>query len=164
MRSGLILVLLIDTFHSGTTLHLQGIIIASLLSSACLTDVNVQTNQCHYYASTCEDANKNPIVAPLNVWIQTGSYVFSYCLRASSNPGPIHSYVLIALSEIFASITGLEYAFTKAPVNMRSCVMAIFLFTSAISSAIGEAFVCTYFPLYQFPNSHAFVTPLPNIY
>ena len=54
------------------------------------------------------------------------------------------SYVLIALSEIFASITGMEYAFTKAPKNMRSLVMAFFLFASAISAAIGEAFVREY--------------------
>ena len=39
------------------------------------------------------------------------------------------------------SIPGLEYAFTKAPKNMRSLVMAVFLFMSALSSAIGEAFV-----------------------
>ena len=51
-------------------------------------------------------------------------------------------YILIAISEIFASITGLEYAFTKAPKNMRSLVMSAFFFMSAISSALGEAFVC----------------------
>jgi proton-dependent oligopeptide transporter, POT family len=82
-----------------------------------------KTNPCGNFVSTCMDANQNPIVSPLNVWIQTGSYV------------------LIAFSEILASITGLEYAFTKAPKNMRSLVMAVFLFMSAISSAIGEAFV-----------------------
>lgn len=54
-------------------------------------------------------------------------------------------YILIAISEIFASITGLEYAFTKAPQNMRSLVMSFFLFTSAVASAIGEAFVCESF-------------------
>lgn len=81
-------------------------------------------NPCGYYVSTCMDAKGNPITSNLNVWIQTGSYV------------------LIALSEIFASITGLEYAFTKAPKNMRSLVMAVFLFMNAIASAIGEAFVC----------------------
>jgi POT family proton-dependent oligopeptide transporter len=59
----------------------------------------------------------------INVWAQTGSYV------------------LIAISEILASITGLEYAFSKAPKNMRSLVMSVFLFQSALSAAIGEAFV-----------------------
>ena len=38
---------------------------------------------------------------------------------------------------MFASITGLEYAFTKAPKNMKSLVVVVFLFMSAI----GEAFV-----------------------
>ncbi|THU77855.1 PTR2-domain-containing protein [Dendrothele bispora CBS 962.96] len=51
------------------------------------------------------------------------------------------SYVLIAISEIFASITGLEYAFTKAPKNMRSLVMAIYLFTNAFGAALSEAFL-----------------------
>ena len=59
----------------------------------------------------------------------------------SSIPALPLRYILIAISEILASITGLEYAFTKAPKNMRSLVMAAFLFMSAISSAIGEAFV-----------------------
>ncbi|KAH8805959.1 Ptr2 peptide transporter, partial [Xylogone sp. PMI_703] len=59
----------------------------------------------------------------INVWAQTGSYV------------------LLAISEIFASITSLEYAFSKAPRNMRSMVQAVALFMSAISAAIGEAFV-----------------------
>ncbi|KAJ0288817.1 hypothetical protein COL940_001807 [Colletotrichum noveboracense] len=56
------------------------------------------------------------------VWAQTGAYV------------------LIALSEIFASITSLEYAFSKAPKNMRSMVQAVALFMSAISAALGQAF------------------------
>ena len=59
----------------------------------------------------------------INVWAQSGSYV------------------LIALSEVFASITALEYAFTKAPRNMRSLVMAVNLFTTAIAAAIGQALV-----------------------
>lgn len=59
----------------------------------------------------------------INVWAQSGSYV------------------LLAVSEIFASITSLEYAFSKAPRNMRSLVQAFALFMSAISAAIGEGFV-----------------------
>ncbi|KAK0444239.1 PTR2-domain-containing protein [Desarmillaria tabescens] len=75
-----------------------------------------QTNPCGYYAATCDETST------LNVWIQSGSYV------------------LIGISEIFASITGLEYSFTKAPKNMRSLVMSVFLFTSALASALGQAF------------------------
>lgn len=42
-------------------------------------------------------------------------------------------------SEILASITGLEYEFTKAPRNIRSLVISVFYFVSAISRAIGQA-------------------------
>lgn len=59
----------------------------------------------------------------ISVWAQTGAYI------------------LIAISEIFASITSLEYAFSKAPRNMRSLVSAVALFTSAIAAAIGEALI-----------------------
>jgi POT family proton-dependent oligopeptide transporter len=95
----------------------------SMIWAAVVQHYVYKTSPCHYQASTCQDSQGNPIVAPLNVWIQSGSYI------------------LIAFSEIFASITGLEYAFTKAPKNMRSLVMAVFLFMTALSSAIGEAFV-----------------------
>jgi POT family proton-dependent oligopeptide transporter len=74
-------------------------------------------------ASQGGDGVKLCPVVNINVWAQTGSYV------------------LIAISEILASITSLEYAFSKAPKNMRSLVMAFNLFMSAISAAIGEAFV-----------------------
>ncbi|CAN9223134.1 unnamed protein product [Alternaria alternata] len=53
----------------------------------------------------------------------------------------VPAYILIAFSEIFASITGLEYAYTKAPKNMRSLVTGMFWFTHAFSSAIAQAFV-----------------------
>ncbi|KAJ7098210.1 POT family-domain-containing protein [Mycena crocata] len=96
---------------------------AAMVWAAVVQHYIYKTNPCGYSAATCADADGNPIVSPLNVWIQTGSYV------------------LLAFSEIFASITGLEYAFTKAPVNMRSLVMSVFLFSSAISAALGEAFV-----------------------
>lgn len=49
------------------------------------------------------------------------------------------AYWLIAMSEIFASVTGLEYAYTKAPVSMKSFIMALFLVTNAFGSAIGIA-------------------------
>ncbi|KAH0347329.1 peptide transport protein PTR2, partial [Aureobasidium melanogenum] len=49
------------------------------------------------------------------------------------------AYLLIGLSEILASITGLEYAFTKAPASMKSFIMSLFLLTSAFGSALGIA-------------------------
>lgn len=49
------------------------------------------------------------------------------------------AYVLIGLSEIFASVTGLEYAYTKAPANMKSFVQAMYLLTNAFGSALSEA-------------------------
>ncbi|KAK7456189.1 hypothetical protein CaCOL14_004230 [Colletotrichum acutatum] len=77
---------------------------------------------CGQFASgTLPNGNPCPPVDIL-VWAQTGAYV------------------LIALSEIFASITSLEYAFSKAPKNMRSMVQAVALFMSAISAALGQAF------------------------
>jgi POT family proton-dependent oligopeptide transporter len=60
---------------------------------------------------------------PLTVWIQTPAYV------------------LIAFSEIFASITGLEYAYRMAPNNMRGFITGIFWFAQAFSAAIAQAFV-----------------------
>jgi len=87
-------------------------------------------SKCGKYASEPDPTDHNPNDAGnacqttnINVWAQTGAYV------------------LIAISEILASITGLEYAFTKAPKNMRSLVMSLFLFMNAFSAALGEAFV-----------------------
>lgn len=48
----------------------------------------------------------------------------------------IPSYFFIAVSEIFASITGLEYAFVYAPKSMKSIIMSLYLLTAAIGSAL----------------------------
>lgn len=84
-----------------------------------------QRNECGYYANgTFPDGTEHECAnSPINMWAQTGSYV------------------LISLSEIFASITSLEYAHSKAPANMRSMVQAVALFMNAIASAIGFALV-----------------------
>ncbi|KAJ1678612.1 peptide transporter ptr2, partial [Spiromyces aspiralis] len=52
----------------------------------------------------------------------------------------IPSFFLFAISEILASITGLEYAYTKAPSTMKSVVMSLFLLTNAGGSIIAFAF------------------------
>ncbi|CAH0053477.1 unnamed protein product [Clonostachys solani] len=65
----------------------------------------------------------------------------------SKLPNHIHiavqtpAYVFIGLSEIFISVTGLEYAYTKAPPSMKSFVQSLYLFTNAFGSALSEALV-----------------------
>merc|ERR1712093_664748 len=51
------------------------------------------------------------------------------------------AYMLIGVSEIFASVTGLEYAYMKAPPTMKSFVQAMYLLTNAFGYAISEAFI-----------------------
>ncbi|KFH43144.1 peptide transporter-like protein [Hapsidospora chrysogenum ATCC 11550] len=73
---------------------------------------------CGWHINDKEDCRP----APINVWAQ--------CLP----------YILIGLAEIFTNVTSYEYAYSKAPENMKSLVMSVNLFMSAISAAIGQAF------------------------
>ncbi|EGX89514.1 oligopeptide transporter [Cordyceps militaris CM01] len=101
---------------------------AAMIWAAVVQYYIYQRSPCGKYASKTMPDPNNPgetIKCPpveINVWAQTGAYV------------------LIALSEVFASITSLEYAYSKAPKNMRSMVQAIALFSVAFASAIGQAF------------------------
>lgn len=103
-----------------------GFIVAGLamLYAAVLQKYIYQTSPCHdNLPSECttKDALELPLPSPLNVWIVSGPYI------------------LVGIAEIFASITSLEYAFTKAPVRMKSVVMAFSQFQVALSSAINFA-------------------------
>ncbi|KAI9294185.1 PTR2-domain-containing protein [Neoconidiobolus thromboides FSU 785] len=49
----------------------------------------------------------------------------------------IPAYALVAISEIFASATGLEYAFKYAAPELKSVVMALYLFTNCGGALIG---------------------------
>jgi POT family proton-dependent oligopeptide transporter len=73
-----------------------------------------KTSPCGYYATTCDQPS------PLTAW-----YV-------------IINYGLEALGECFCYTTAYELAYTRAPDNAKGLVMALFLFNSAISSAISE--------------------------
>lgn len=90
---------------------------ASMISATVTQMYIYKLGPCGNAANSCDEP------APINVWLQ------------------ILPYALIGFSEIMASITSLEYAFTKAPKNMRSMVQAIALATTAISSALSQAMV-----------------------
>ncbi|EEA23194.1 hypothetical protein TMatcc_002051 [Talaromyces marneffei ATCC 18224] len=46
------------------------------------------------------------------------------------------AYVLVAVSEILASVAGVEYAFTQAPKSMKSLIMAVYLSTVSAGALI----------------------------
>lgn len=71
--------------------------------------------------SECVDAEEYPLPANINVWVVSGPYI------------------LVGIGEIFASITSLEYAFTKAPKRMKSVVVAWSQFQTALAAAINQA-------------------------
>ncbi|KAF7539524.1 hypothetical protein G7054_g2043 [Neopestalotiopsis clavispora] len=76
-----------------------------------------ETSPCGYYASDCDG------VSPLSIWWQ------------------VPNVALGAMSEIFVNVTAYELAYARAPANMRSTVVALFLFMTALSSALGEILI-----------------------
>lgn len=100
-----------------------GFIVASLaMVSACVTQYYIyKLSPCGNNINKLIKSGRKDCQAPISVWVQA------------------LPYGLIGLSEVLASITKLEYAYTKAPNNMKSTVQAVALFTSALSSALGQA-------------------------
>ncbi|KAJ2980032.1 hypothetical protein NUW58_g7051 [Xylaria curta] len=76
-----------------------------------------ETSPCGYGASDCPD------VSPISIWWQ------------------IPNVSLGAISEIFVNVTSYELAYARAPENMRATVISIFLFMTALSSALGEILI-----------------------
>ena len=70
-----------------------------------------------YQASDCSG------VSPISIWWQ------------------LPTVSLGAMSEIFVNVTSYELAYARAPPAMRSTVVALFLFMTALSSALGEILI-----------------------
>ncbi|KAF7346834.1 Peptide/h+ symporter protein [Mycena sanguinolenta] len=101
-----------------------GFVVAGLamVYSSVLEKYLYDLSPCHnHQPSACTTADGEPNAAPLNVWIVAGPYI------------------LVAISEIFASITSLEYAYTKAPQRMKSVVAAFSALQTALASALNFA-------------------------
>ncbi|OWB55212.1 hypothetical protein B5S28_g1080 [[Candida] boidinii] len=96
-----------------------GFLLAAIGSiiGAILQELIYRTSPCGYFATDCEI---EPRVAPMNaIW---DSLMFS----------------LQAIGECFATITAYELAYTRSPDKMEGFVIALFLFTNAISAVLGE--------------------------
>lgn len=91
--------------------------VLSMVSAAVTQHFIYENSPCGKQASSCDEK------PGISVWVQAPAYI------------------LVSFSEIGASITGLEYAFTKAPKNMRSLVTGVFWFSNAFSSALAQALV-----------------------
>ena len=101
-----------------------GFIIASLsmVAAAVMQYYIYEMNSCGWHINSKMEAQEECEPANINVWAQALPYIF------------------VGIGEIFTNVTSYEYAFSKAPENMKSLVMAVNLFMSSISAAIGQAF------------------------
>lgn len=73
------------------------------------------SSPCGKFAANCEEETG------LSIWLQTPTYV------------------LLALAEILAIVSGSELAYTRAPVSMKSIVQAIFILFGAGGAVLGVA-------------------------
>lgn len=94
-----------------------GFMVAALASAvgAIIQHAIYQTSPCGNYATECEKG-----VSPISMWVVA------------------IEYALTGFSECLAMTTGYEIAFERSPPHMKTFVMALFLFMSALSAALGE--------------------------
>lgn len=112
---------------------------AAMAWAAAIQAAVYAASPCGTMAGECKDAAGAKIVAPLSVWWQIGA-----CVRSRGPSARLLTacrYLLVAMSEILAIITGLEYAYASAPPGMRSIVNAVFQSTGAFASVLAAAFV-----------------------
>ncbi|SCV02600.1 LAMI_0H01002g1_1 [Lachancea mirantina] len=97
-----------------------GFFIASMasLAGAIIQYRIYQTSSCGWYATNC--ANDGTAFSPISMW------------------EVVSEYTLTGFSECLAMTTGYELAFERSPTHMKSFVVALFLFTLALSAALGE--------------------------
>lgn len=133
----------------------MGFFLASL-AMVSSTVIQYYIYQKHPFGEHPNDA-PDGVYAPINVWVQTVPYAligFSEIMASITSlyvePHPHVSPPLFYSSAGLSPRTTItrsrltanrEYAFTKAPTNMRSMVQAICLLMNAFSSALAQALV-----------------------
>ncbi|KAH3900020.1 related to H+/oligopeptide symporter [Saccharomycodes ludwigii] len=76
-----------------------------------------KTSPCGYYATECAEKGET---APISLYV--------VCVY----------YAITGISECFAMTSCYQLAFERSPSHMKGFVMSLFLFTSALSAALGE--------------------------
>lgn len=102
-----------------------GFIVASLamMYAAIVQHLIYSAGPCYEHPMECPEAIEDDIKLGnhVHIAVQTPAYMF------------------IGISEIFTSVTGLEYAYTKAPASMKSFIQSMYLLTNAFGAALAEA-------------------------
>lgn len=80
-----------------------------------------ETGPCYRRPLDCPAGQSGTLPNHVNVFLQT----------------PI--YVAMAFAELLALTTSYEYAYSKAPARMKSCVQAVSVFMAGVGSALGMA-------------------------
>ncbi|KAE9973412.1 hypothetical protein EG327_009099 [Venturia inaequalis] len=80
-----------------------------------------RSGPCYQYPLSCEASQGGKIPNDISVWVQL----------------PV--YFILAVAEIFGFVTASEYAYSKAPKDMKAVVQAIMQLTACVASALGMA-------------------------
>ena len=70
------------------------------------------------------------------VWFRN-RYILQSWIDSGETPSiawQLFAYAVLTASEVMVSITCLEFAYTQAPVSMKSAVMALFLFSVSLGN------------------------------
>jgi POT family proton-dependent oligopeptide transporter len=79
------------------------------------------TGPCYDHPLACEASQNGKIPNSIVVWVQL----------------PV--YFILAVAEIFGFVTASEYAYSKAPKDMKTMVQALTQLTACLASALGMA-------------------------
>lgn len=80
-----------------------------------------KSGPCYEHPLACEASHGGQIPNQISVWVQL----------------PV--YFILAVAEIFGFVTASEYAYSKAPKDMKAVVQAIMQLTACVASALGMA-------------------------